>query len=304
MQLRRRIASIAALAALAVIGLAGPAHADNRTLDTDRVKINEIGFDFGTGTYESSNEMSGTAPVEWLVDDNDLTPHVTGILHLAGVNDVCARMRIDYYTSGTVHLTNRSGGTVCAPDNGRHAWSVDLDPYTSNKIGKVKVSIEVQLPDGTYSIVGSDWSTLSAFADTRVQVSESDGTGTWGIGFGGSAWNGNPVSFGRIDWDLSGGQIRPHLTGSLHLESAAGSCVRMRIDYYSDDGSDAGTSSDYLTTVYGGTVCALDNAHHEWTVDRDDYADDTIRHVRVAIEEQLSANSWTVVDSTYSYFGT
>ncbi|WP_117212813.1 hypothetical protein [Allorhizocola rhizosphaerae] len=289
--------------ALMAGGLAAPAHADERTLDTDGVKVDAVGFDFGDGSYQS-NEMSQTGPVEWLVDENDLTPHLTGILHLAGVNNECARMRIDYYTSATTFLTTRYGGTVCAPDNGYNAWSVNLRPYTSNKIGKVKVSIEVQLPDGTYDIVGSDWSTLHTFIDTTVKVADSDGSGVWGIGFGSSGWsNGSPIGYGQIVWNLDGGQIRPHLSGNLHMESAAGDCVRMRIDYYSDDGPDAGTASDYITTVYGGTVCALDNSHHEWTVDRDDYSGTDIRHVRVSIEEQVTATTWTIIDSTYSYFG-
>ncbi len=299
----RRAGLTGLAAALMTAALAAPAHADERTLDTDGVKVDVVGFDFGKGVYQS-NEMSENGTVEWLVDDNDVTAHLTGIIHLAGVFDECARMRIDYYTSATAFLTTRYGGTVCAPDNGYNAWSVNLRPYTSDNVGKVKVSIEVQLPDATYDIVGSAWSTLSAFTDTTVKVAESEGGGVWGIGFGSSGWaNGNPIGWGTVDWIFSGGQIRPWLRGNLHMESAAGDCVRMRIDYYADDGPDAGTGYDYITTVYGGTVCALDNSHHEWTVDRDDYAGTTIRHVKVSIEEQVSANSYTIIDSTYSYFG-
>jgi hypothetical protein len=80
------------------------------------------------------------------------------------------------------------------------------------------------------------------------------------------------------------------------MEGVAGDCVRMRIDYYSDAG--------ILTTAYGGTVCAITNSHQSWTVDRQDYSDSDIRYVRVAIESQQSPTSWTVIDWTYSYFGT
>ncbi|MEV4411254.1 hypothetical protein [Catellatospora sp. NPDC049609] len=299
-----RTALAGAVGALLVTGPAGVAQADDRLLDTDRVKVNAVGFDLGTGSYDNIQFSSG-APVEWLVDDNDVTPHLTGILQLSGVHDECARVRIDYYSSGTVFLTTRNGGTVCADDNGYHPFSVDLDPYTSNKIGKVKVSIEVLMPDGTYDITGSAWSTLSPFVDDDVLVADSVGSGVWGIGFGGTGWSGgSPLSGGTVDWDFSGGQIEPHLTGVLHMESAAGDCVRMRIDYYGDDGADADAAYDLLHVDHGGTVCAVDNAHHEWTVDRHAFSDDNIRHIRVAIEEQTGPGAYQVIDSTYSYFGT
>jgi hypothetical protein len=140
-------------------------------------------------------------------------------------------------------LDDEFGGTVCASTNGNHPFSVDLNPYTDEKVGKVKVSIELQLPDSTFAIVGSDWSTLSTYTDTTVEVSENNTTTPWSIGFGGSGWSdGNPVGDGSIVWEFTGGQIRPYLTGNLHMESAAGDCVRMRLDYYADDGPDAGTA--------------------------------------------------------------
>jgi hypothetical protein len=41
---------------------------------------------------------------------------------------------------------------VCASDNGPNAFSVKLSPYTSDKVGKVKVSIEHQLSRGAWAI--------------------------------------------------------------------------------------------------------------------------------------------------------
>ena len=96
---------------------------------------------------------------------------------------------------------------------------------------------------------------------------------------------------------MSGGQIRPHLTGYLHMESAAAQCARMHIEYYADNDA-------YLTTVHGGEVCALDNSHHVWSVDRDDYAGTSIRKVKVCVDLQQSANTWLIVDCTTSNFGT
>lgn len=303
MRIRTTVAGLA-VALAAVIGWGAPAFADQRTIDTDGVFINEVGFDLGSGDYDNI-QLENNATVEWLVDENVVTAHAFGTLHLAGVNGECARVRLDYYSSATLFLVTRYGGTVCAPDNGWNRWGFDLDPYSSNKVGKVKVSIEVQLPSGAYAITGSDWATLNQYNDTTVRVSESDGGGVWGIGFGGSGWSqGNPTGYGEIHWHLENGQIRVHLLGTLHVESGAGDCVRMRIDYFEDDGPDVGSASDFITTVYGGTVCALDNSHHSWSVDRDDYTGTSVREVKVSIEEQTGANSWVIRDSTTSLFGT
>ena len=37
------------------------------------------------------------------------------------------------------------GVTHCANDNGHHDWFVDMSPYTSDKAGKVRVTLEHHL---------------------------------------------------------------------------------------------------------------------------------------------------------------
>src|SRR5262249_41373336 len=150
--------------ALAAVTFASAAHADDRQLDRDFVKISTSGFDFGDGSW-STSDFPDQAKVKFLVDENDVTALVQGKLGLHAVNGECARMRVDYYTSAEVFLTTGYGGTVCAPDNGITVWTVDLSPYTSDKVRKVKVSIEHELSNGTWAIVGSDWATLNTFVD-------------------------------------------------------------------------------------------------------------------------------------------
>jgi hypothetical protein len=294
--LLRRAGTVLAAAALALVGVASAAHADDRLLDTDHVNISSSGFYFGDGTWAFSG-YDKDGKVKWMVDENDVTPSVTGKLALFAVENECARMRLDYYTSSDTLLATRYGGTVCAPTNGINEWSVDLSPYTSDQTRKLKVSVEHQLSNLTWAIVNSQTVSLNTYVDDQVDVSYADGTGVYGIGFGGSAWSGGQTSdYGTVTWTMSGGQIRPHLVGYLHAESAAGDCLRMRLDYYADN-------SVYLYTLTGGTVCANDNSHYRWSVDLDGYAADSIQHVRISIE-RANGLSYTVIDSTTSYFGT
>jgi hypothetical protein len=70
-------------------------------------------------------------------------------------------MNIRYLTESGALLTERAGGTVCSPDEDLHGWTVDLEPYTSNKIGGVTVQLQVENANGTWWVIGSDTETTS-----------------------------------------------------------------------------------------------------------------------------------------------
>jgi hypothetical protein len=304
----RRALLLGALLAALLVWAAPSAYADQRELDQDSVKVGSEGFDFGDGSFVAGG-LTNSGDVEWLVDENKVTPVVKGELHLNDVADQCARMRIDYYTAARYFLTARHGGEVCADDNDHHSWSVDLSPHTSDKIGKVKVSLEHELANGSWASVGSEWATLSTYIDDSLSISNLFGTG---FSFGGDSWdsiNQEAMGDGRVEWEFSEGQIRPHVTGILHAGNAAGECARMRIDYYADNGelglgpADTNSYSDYLDTVYGGEVCVNDNSHYRWSVDRRDYSEYRIRFINVSFET-LRNGTWTDEGGTSSFFGT
>ncbi len=295
----RWLVAVAVLAGTALFVLAPNAAANYKTLDEDPISIASPGFDFGGGSFVLGS-LSGSGRVEWEVQENDLLPQLIGELHLNDVGGECARMRIDYYTFGSTLLSTSYGGTKCAPDDGHHYWTVDLAPYDNGRIGKVKVTLQHELSNGSWVRVGSEqWSTLSHYADTGVKIS------TPGFDFGGTSWDpvsSNALNSGRIDWDFDDGRIQPHLTGRLYVNREAGACARMRIDYYFDDDADADDDPELLDTVTGGTVCASDNSLHSWTVDRADVSHDLIDHVRISIES-LEGGQWRIVGSTFSGFG-
>lgn len=70
-----------------------------------------------------------------------------------------------------------------------------------------------------------------------------------------------------------------------------GNCARIRLNYYN-------AASTTLATEYGGRVCANDNAHHEWTVDLDEYEDADVAKLKVTLEKQ-TASGWST--ATYSF---
>jgi hypothetical protein len=81
------------------------------------------------------------------------------------------------------------------------------------------------------------------------------------IDFGGSLWGGNaPIGGGSMTWSIINGFYTPRLTGTLHLENAAGKFARMHISYWDGGG-------DLISTRHGGIVEPSGNGHQSWSVD-------------------------------------
>ena len=127
-----------------------PAHAV--VVDTDRPRIPGTPLDFGTN-WGVGGPLNG-GYLTWDVAGGLTTPHLTGNLYINNAAGTCGRMRIESYDINFLYLNSVNGGTVCAPDNSRHTWSVNLfapgDPDTTH----VHVVIEVQNASGAYSTAG------------------------------------------------------------------------------------------------------------------------------------------------------
>jgi hypothetical protein len=81
------------------------------------------------------------------------------------------------------------------------------------------------------------------------------------IDFGGSLWGGNaPIGGGNLTWSVVDGFYTPRLTGTLHLENAAGKFARMHISYWDGGGN-------LISTRHGGIVEPSGNSHQSWSVD-------------------------------------
>ena len=128
-----------------------------------------------------------------------------------------------------------------------------------------------------------------------------------------TAYSGDPNSHTSpvVEWDFSGGQITPRLTGYLHLDEVAGNCARMRIDYYADDGAvggalaDTDAGVDHLETKYGGEVCVgvADDSHRRWSVNLGSYSHHLIDHIKISIQWLEPNGDYQSIDDTTSFFG-
>jgi hypothetical protein len=122
---------------------------------SDAVKITEDGVDFGSSGF-SLGQPTGDGWVSWGVYNGVVTPRLTGTVHLNNSSGACARMNIRYLTESGAFLHSEPGGTVCAPDNGHHAWSADLSPYGSTQIGQVTIQLQTLASNGSWITAGSD----------------------------------------------------------------------------------------------------------------------------------------------------
>ena len=251
------------------------------------VKITEPGFDFGGETFVAGAPTTD-GHLEWFLENGQLTPALQGHLHLNDVQDLCARMRMDYYLGGRLWTTTY-GGQVCAADDKHHEWDVSLADYSSNKIDEVKVSIEKLTATKNWTIVGSQTVKLKTVHD-KVKITED------GFDFGGETFvAGVPTSAGTVAWTYGGGQVTPHLTGTLHINNAASACARIRIEYFKEDDT-------RLEEKFGGKVCAPDNRHYTWSVDLKPYSNHELTHITISLQTLSTDNTWRTVGTTTSRY--
>jgi hypothetical protein len=114
---------------------------------SDAVRIalpRSAGVDFGGAGFAAGSPI-GSGEVAWRLLDGQLTPHLTGVLHVSNAAGACARVRLQYWDRADVELADKHGGTVCAADNGHHAWSVDLEPYGDPSLDRVSIMLQRQV---------------------------------------------------------------------------------------------------------------------------------------------------------------
>ncbi len=273
--MKRSTLPVLAAAVLAALALAADAPS-SVYVDDQKVAIHTSGTDF-----------DGT--IDWWVDEATPEPYLSGTLEISKSAGTCARMRLEYQSSTGVALRTTYGGEVCAGDNAKHQWSVSLGGYTSNKLGKVKVAVQHRNSNGSFATIGSE-------THVYPTLSESFTITASGLDFGGDLFAlGVPTGKGHLDWKLSGGQVTPQLTGTLHIDNAAGACGRMRLTYMTATGTT-------LDRAYSTTRCATDNRHHEWAVALGPFGDRTVGKVKVTLQSIATNGSVLGLGSkTYTY---
>jgi hypothetical protein len=280
--MKHRKTATRALAALATIAgtaaFAGAAQA--AVIGDNAVRLTSTGFDLG-GPGFLLGEPVGNGSLVWTYGNGQVTAHLTGTLHLNGVDGHCARIRMEYFDDDGAAVTTRYGGTVCAADNGHHAWSVDQS-YTDARTKSVKVSIQDEDAIGWSTATWGSWYAVPP--TDAVKLTES------GADFGSYDFLlGEPTGNGFLSWNLSDGQVTPRLTGTLHLNNVASQCARMHMRYLTEAGT-------YITGKYGGVVCAPGNGHYRWSVDLDDYTG-VVGQVEVELQTQDTLGQWWIRDS-------
>jgi len=271
-----KVAVFAVLVAAAAV-MAGSARASSALIDVDSVPtIGGSSFSFNYGM------------VDWWLGDGRFNPDLSGTLNIDNANGSCARMRLEYF-SNNVSIAVKYGGTVCAPDGGSHAYSVDLDPYSDARIDLLKVSVEKKTASG-----GSDFSIVESAYVAPQTSSDSIEIDSGGVDFGGGKFStilAEPTEKATMYWNRgSGADYTPRLMGYIWLNNVAGLCARMNLRYYTESGS-------FLAEKHGGSGCAADNNLHAISVDLQPYTTSQLGKVVVQLQTQGSNGSWNLVGS-------
>jgi hypothetical protein len=156
--IKRSLVTAATAVALATVA-AAPAAAYPWAVD--HPKITNQGIDFGTNWNvflagpANGGDLVWDTPNTASCPSGTVRPHLTGNLYLNNASGTTARMQIDYYDAAHNWITTKNGGSVTAPDNALHNWSVDLQPFCADNIYHVHVSTTTEDSSGNFQIVGS-----------------------------------------------------------------------------------------------------------------------------------------------------
>lgn len=278
-----RIAACASLAATltaqVAVAVAGQAP---YYLGEHKAKITTPGFDFG-GDLHLAGTPTVPAKIEWNYFGHLLSARIFGYLYMRDVGGLCSRLRLDGYAGGGVLVSTDYSLVQCAPDDKVQAKPVTMS-IADDKLDEVRLTIEKKTAIGGWEAVASERYSIDRIVE-RIRITAR------GFDFGSDGFlAGAPTGSGVLTWTRTGGQVTPHLTGTLHINDAASACARMRIEYY--DRTDT-----RLADHPGGKVCAPDNAHHEWNVDLKPFSDAALSWVRISIQSLGTDQRWRTVGS-------
>jgi hypothetical protein len=145
----------------------------------DKVKITEDGFDFSGKTF-AAGVPTNSGEVIWTWGGAQVSPRVTGTLHINNSAAARARMRIEYFKVDDTLLTEKFGGKVCAPDNRHYTSEVDLEPCSDNKLAYIKIGIQTLGTDDKWRTVGTTKSEYvkvdSDLCEAKADCLKSDAT--------------------------------------------------------------------------------------------------------------------------------
>lgn len=97
-----------------------------------------------------------------------------------------------------------------------------------------------------------------------------------------------PDFTGEVAFDFSDGWVTPQLTGTLSVENAENTCVRVLIEHYN--------GNTFLDSEEGNPMCVEDDDYHEWSVDRHGVSNAWVDKVVVSIQSQPFTD-WETEDS-------
>ena len=227
--------------------------------------------------------------VDWYVLEGRLRPDVAGILTIKNLDGQCARMRVDFLTGLDAVWSTWQGAEHCAGDAKKHEWKIRKQDYSTNKITKVRVTLE-RRSGGSFTSLGPATRRLGT-VHREIKIAAN------GIDFGSEdLLGGAPWHPGDLAWSVSEGRVTAKLTGTLHIDNATGACARLKLTYRDDDG-------DLVATREGGTKCASDNGHFKFPITLGGFGDHAIAEIRVSLQSIANDGSVRTVGSATSSFG-
>jgi hypothetical protein len=291
---KRFIGALGAVAAVAVLASAVSAASGSAEAATvacpasivgppkDAVRITLVNYDFGDGELVD-NEPEGCGTLTWNLDDDTITPELDGTMFAKNAIGTRVRMRLRHRDVDGTLLATSTGASKLVETNDVEEFPIDLGNYSDPLIYRVDVELQQRI-NGVWETKGTEREYLGSASKApdavrSLAVGQDFGDGPFS--------SGAPADSGTLTWDLANDTRTPHLEGTLYVQNAAGTKVRMRMRHYDIHG-------DLLISASGGTKEASTNALTTFPIDLANYSNPEIYKVEVAMTVKVGQN-WTVV---------
>jgi hypothetical protein len=246
----------------------------------DDILIKTIGFDVGGKDFSNGKP---TTPAKVIWEQAWFGSYYTfeGTIHFDGVTGSCARIQLISYDDNSVEMgTRRYSDVQCVYTNGHVAKDVVVEGEAGAV--EVKVRLQTQAVDGSWHGVGSELATYGPhIGDSELTISAAQ----FDVG-NGTLSGGAPTEPALVSWDVKAGSSIsvPVLTGKLFIKNANYLCARVRYEYKD-------INDNLIETRNGVTHCVDNNRLHTYSLNANDYSDNTaINKLTATIEVSLNTN--------------
>jgi hypothetical protein len=266
-------------------------HAPYPFTEVDNVLIDEEGYDAGGDGFSNGSPIE-PAHLTWTQSWFGVAPQLTGKIHFDGA-ERCARVKLISMTASNIELAEDFSDTVCPGDLGHNARVIkeagNDGVVGRGGAGKVKVVLQTQNADLSWSVAGNQTVTYGPVLDSDSVLISSDYAHLGRGVFDGT----KPADPATMTWNSDGTSVNPILSATMYVNNAHDLCFRTKVTYMKHDGV-----ALEAAPRTGTERCVTDDLLHTYPVQMGAFFHNEVAEITYALEMKGGTGVWEEVGHT------